>query len=82
MGHGQEGVSTFVGKTKCRDMNGTTPSSKVLTASIEVLYVSIAKDLKLDTKFSILAFSRVFYPICQFKLVLRLEKDSETEQDK
>ena len=62
-------------------MNGTTPSSNVLTASIEVLYVSIAKDLNLDTKFSILAFSRVFYPICQFKLVLRLEKDSQTEQD-
>ena len=54
-------VSTSVGKTKCRDMNGTTPSSNVLTASIEVLYVSIAKDLKLDTKFSILAFF-VFLP--------------------
>ena len=40
-------------------MNGTTPSSNVLTASMEVLYISIAKDLKLDTKFSMLAFPRV-----------------------
>ena len=61
-------------------MNGTTPSSKVLTASIEVLYISIAKDLRMDTKFSILAFPRVCL-ICQFKLMLRLEKDSETGQD-
>ena len=52
-------VSTSAGKAKCRDINGTTPSSKVLTASIEVLYVSIVKDLKLDTKFSILAFPHV-----------------------